>query len=547
MAEDMITIALASDMHVGFGEKKTHRKFDTLNTFEEFFEIAKQYEADAVLLGGDLFHENNPSREMQLEVVRCLRKHCFSSKKCQLEFLSKACDNFDHSKFDNVNYKDQFINVGLPIFTIHGNHDDLSGTGLTALDLLHEAGFLNLFGKFKDIDHININPILLKKGETRIALYGIGSQRDDRLHRAFEIGKVVFNQPKDGHSYFNILVLHQNRPRRNFTRRTGAFIPDKLIPDFFDLIVWGHEHMSIPDLEKVTRSDEFGKETSFYILQPGSTVATSLCEDEKGQKNCFILKINGTAFEHKTIPLLTVRQMAIDELVLDVYHDRRKIAKSSVRVDNSPDEKLIIDKIDEMLYELKKVKNPRQPNLPLVRLKLIYEDMFAQIIPINPKKFGSRFKDKVANPEDMFFVKVVKPKEVAIPMSTIHGVDEQGNAYKDVSQIVEDYFATADCGDALNVITDKSIGLSLQEYATSDGTLESVNKAFSKSVEDQVNELVKNLTKYSETNSMKSWDIDLNKFEELIEREIDSAKKVRCSQIGPTQSTQIKYEEDMDM
>lgn len=29
--------------------------------------------------------------------------------------------------FDHVNYEDQDINVAMPVFSIHGNHDDPSG------------------------------------------------------------------------------------------------------------------------------------------------------------------------------------------------------------------------------------------------------------------------------------------------------------------------------------------------------------------------------------------------------------------------------------
>lgn len=73
---------------------------------------------------------------------------------------------------------------------IVGNHDDLSGRNLTALDPLHEAGLLNLFGKHVDMEQIFVTPILLKKGNTKLALYGLGSQRDDRLYRLFLEHKV---------------------------------------------------------------------------------------------------------------------------------------------------------------------------------------------------------------------------------------------------------------------------------------------------------------------------------------------------------------------
>lgn len=66
-----------------------------------------------------------------------------------------------------------------------GNHDDPSGLGnLCAVDLLSVAGFINYFGKALNLDEINISPLLLQKGDTKLALFGLGSIRDERLHRS---------------------------------------------------------------------------------------------------------------------------------------------------------------------------------------------------------------------------------------------------------------------------------------------------------------------------------------------------------------------------
>ncbi len=49
-------------------------------------------------------------------------------------------------------------------------------------------------------------------GSTRLALYGLGSIRDERLARMFRYNKVKFLRPKeDQGKWFNLLVLHQNR------------------------------------------------------------------------------------------------------------------------------------------------------------------------------------------------------------------------------------------------------------------------------------------------------------------------------------------------
>ncbi len=47
------------------------------------------------------------------------------------------------ANFQNDNYT-----VGLPVFTIHGNHDDPSGVdNLSAVDVLSTCNLVNYFGK----------------------------------------------------------------------------------------------------------------------------------------------------------------------------------------------------------------------------------------------------------------------------------------------------------------------------------------------------------------------------------------------------------------
>lgn len=62
-------------------------------------------------------------------------------------------------------------------------------------------------------------------------------------------------------------------------------IPESFIPPFFDLVVWGHEHECRIEPEyHVCGEDAEGEEAGVYITQPGSSVATSLCEGELGNK-----------------------------------------------------------------------------------------------------------------------------------------------------------------------------------------------------------------------------------------------------------------------
>lgn len=99
------------------------------------------------------------------------------------------------------------------MFSIHGNHDDPSGEGhFAALDLLQVSGLLNYYGRTPESDKIEIKPVLLQKGRTKLALYGLSNVRDERLFRTFRDGKVKFFQPgTQKNDWFNLMSVHQNQ------------------------------------------------------------------------------------------------------------------------------------------------------------------------------------------------------------------------------------------------------------------------------------------------------------------------------------------------
>lgn len=51
---------------------------------------------------------------------------------------------------------------------------------------------------------------MLRKGNARLAIYGIGHMRDERLNLAFNRNKIEFVMPaeKEDVTYFKILILH---------------------------------------------------------------------------------------------------------------------------------------------------------------------------------------------------------------------------------------------------------------------------------------------------------------------------------------------------
>ncbi|ETN81269.1 hypothetical protein RB195_012506 [Necator americanus] len=463
--EDILRILVASDIHVGYGENKPNLYLDSVNTFEEVLKIAMEKKVDMVLLGGDLFHENNPSRDMQHRVIQLLRQYCLNNREVGLEFLSDASVNFQHSRFDRVNYEDANINVGLPVFSIHGNHDDTAGKGLTILDVLHEAGLINLFGKFSDIDQFDVSPILLRKGTTRIALFGIGSQRDDRLCRAFAGQTIRFLRPRAGYDdWFNILVLHQNRPRRSTHRSTGAYLPEQYIPTFFDLVLWGHEHESKPHCQYIASSDAMGD--GFYILQPGSTVATSLTKEEALQKHVFLVKVKGRKFQCKPIPLQTTRPIVVDEIILDSLPEGVRLPLNGIRPRGGfvLDEMIVNEKIDEMIHRAESCRGPQQPKLPLLRLKVTYAGPWASMEPVHGRKLGAKFEDRVANAAEIIVTRRVTDRKKGKEGPNL---EEDALSTVDAAcldQVISEYFEKEPWEERLTVFTHPIIGKALTAF-----------------------------------------------------------------------------------
>jgi len=81
---------------------------------------------------------------------------------------------------------------------------------LCALDVMSSVGLVNYFGKSASLEKLEVTPILLKKGDTKLALYGLGCIRDERLHRLFQQQHVNILRPReDPQSWFNLFTIHQ--------------------------------------------------------------------------------------------------------------------------------------------------------------------------------------------------------------------------------------------------------------------------------------------------------------------------------------------------
>ena len=118
-------ILLVTDTHLGYQETNEIRCYDSFNAFDEALSIGNEYHCDMVLHSGDLYHQNRPSRFCRIQAAKILRKHCLGNKPIHFQIVSDQSRSFVGNQ--HVNFEDPNYNISLPMFIIHGNHDDPAG------------------------------------------------------------------------------------------------------------------------------------------------------------------------------------------------------------------------------------------------------------------------------------------------------------------------------------------------------------------------------------------------------------------------------------
>ncbi|KAJ4014263.1 meiotic recombination [Fusarium irregulare] len=461
---DTIRILVATDNHVGYEERDPIRKDDSWQTFDEILNLARTEDVDMVLLAGDLFHDNKPSRKSLYQVMRTLRQNCLGMKPCPLEFLSDAASVFEGA-FPHVNYEDPDINVSIPVFSIHGNHDDPSGEGnFCSLDLLQASGLLNYYGRVPEADNIEAKPILLQKGLTKLALFGISNVRDERMFRTFRDHKVKWFRPgAQMGDWFNLLAVHQNHHAHTAT----SYLPENVLPDWLDLVVWGHEHECLIDPTQ-------NPETGFHVMQPGSSVATSLVPGEAVQKHVAIVSVTGKDFKVDKLPLKSVRPFVTREL--NLAQDKRFKGLDKKKDNRQEVTRRLMEVVEEMIEEANADWEAIQTDeealeerpLPLIRLKVEYTAQDGGQFEIeNPQRFSNRFVGKVANTNDVvyFYRKKTSQRKTnaANPTEALEALEGADDMVK-VENLVQDFLSA----QSLKVLPQGPFGDAVTQFVTKD-------------------------------------------------------------------------------
>lgn len=533
-ASPVFSFLVTTDNHMGYKEDDHIRRKDSYQAFQEALQIARDKDVDFILLGGDLFHMNRPSANIEHKCIKIIRQHMNAKDQVKIQpSIRRVAGKFSHfHKVDHANFEDPNLKVSYPIMTIHGNHDDPTGPRAQSIcEKLATCGLLNYFGAVNQKDkEITIEPIVLQKEHLKIALYGLGFIPDYKLKSAFDKNLVTFIEPpKDT---YNVLVVHQNRVP--FSKH--KVIPDELFPGFFHLVIRGHEHATLDP------SPMIDSKVGGIVYQPGSTVATSISPSEAAPKKVGLIHVRQDDTCKKSRNAKAPYRMNYELLELNscrsmIFKDipQKEIFKYTKKVANvikitADDYKVhsrdyVEQSVENLLGEFNKsesLKDDSNKKLPLVRVRLEYvqkEERFDEL-DIRSKFFPTR----VANSDIVLF----KKQKLGIsndgqPENITFADDDQeddgledfdhinlGDEKRDtIDVMIDSYFRDQPADQRLQA-------LSLSEYtnavkgASEDGNV--ISKVLSKKKQDVLNKFKKEVidekvaqTKFHDEESVHKW------------------------------------------
>ncbi|EFH40536.1 hypothetical protein ARALYDRAFT_357625 [Arabidopsis lyrata subsp. lyrata] len=215
-------------------EKDEIRRHDSFKAFKEICSIAEEKQVNFLLLGGDIFHENKPSRTTLVKAIEILRRHCLNYKPVHFQVVSDQTVNFQNA-FGHVNHEDPHFNVGLPVFSIHGNHDDPA----RVVHNLHLTTFLQL--KFS-LHALSLQLMVL--GVAQISLYPILMSKETS---GMNVSIECLRPHPHAAQWMRPEVQEGGDVSDWVKSKPKNAISEHFLPRFLDFIVSGHEHECLID------------------------------------------------------------------------------------------------------------------------------------------------------------------------------------------------------------------------------------------------------------------------------------------------------------
>jgi len=205
----------------------------------------------------------------------------------------------------------------------------------------------------------------------------------------------------------------------------------------------------------------------------------------------------------------------IDELELDDRIFPAKLARSTVRQRDMPDERIILDRIEEILSEAENVRHPTQPFPPRIRLKINYSGKWLNIPPINGRRFGAQYANRIANASEMISVRSKRDESKKKAHEGDGLLTQKADETKTVDELVEKYFSHCPTHDKLIVLSEVEMSRSMQEYSNVETTFTAADKFLNENIHEQINKRAEKLKKKF---SMGMENIEGDNFEDQIER-----------------------------
>jgi len=109
--DDTLRILLSTDNHLGYLERDPIRGNDSFSALEEVLHLARSHHVDMVLLSGDVFHENKPSRRTMHRTMEILRRYCMGGESVGFQIVSDQGECLRSVVTGRANYEDEFYSV----------------------------------------------------------------------------------------------------------------------------------------------------------------------------------------------------------------------------------------------------------------------------------------------------------------------------------------------------------------------------------------------------------------------------------------------------
>jgi double-strand break repair protein MRE11 len=530
----VIRFMFMTDSHLGFKESDVIRGNDSFEVFSEALSIAQTESVDFVIHGGDLFHLNLPSKHTMDSTMRILWEKCVGNDPIFVQSHAPTHGTGRVNDGKGINYYSPHINIAMPMFVIHGNHDEPTH-GSSPLKTLGEAHLINYFGVPKSAS-FECTPILMQKRSapnegvavasgphvlTRMALYGMGYMSDSIVRSLFSSDSVKIVQPdevippsdealrekwglpvrqEEGRtplpSFFNVFVMHQTREMRGADGVPGAVQPirESLLGTSLHLLLRGHEHKH--------RSLAIGRAP--MVLLPGSANPDGWSSDEA---NCpryvAVVEVFRSHFRYKWVRLRTPRRFVFRDLRLDDEVSQQDTSQShhSMTLATMPtmtEEEILARVKSEFIKILTETcgidVNAGRPlhakDRPIIRIRV---SLGERLPTFDPSFVRREYKEFVANPNDVIRFTIrrsrAKSSKFSSQRSTGSAGREEEIAPSEIDKYIEDILKTK---KEFHILDYQQLQKGLKNFVLR-GDKRSLQMAVSKCVEEWKEALVKKL------------------------------------------------------